>query len=113
MNGIYEKGAIIGNILCSLTSFIIVYVALRRRVKLEFSLLNLIIKPILSSSIMIIFSLYTYKILILKNINSNICTINSIVIAVLIYIISIFVTKMLNKNQILESIENTRKSGTK
>lgn len=109
INSIYERGAIIGNILSNITSFIIVYITLRKKVKLEFSLLKLIVKPFFASSIMIISSLYIYKILILKNINSNLSTINSIIIAIVIYVLSVFVTKMLNKNQILENLEKTEK----
>lgn len=107
MNGIYEKGAIIGNILCSFSTFIIVYLTLRKKVKLNFRLFNLSIKPILVSGIMIISSLYIYKLLIFKNVNINICTIISIIIAIALYLLGVFVTKMLNKNQILENLDKT------
>lgn len=109
INGIYERGAIIGNILSNITSFIIVYVTLRKKVKLKLSFLNLIVKPFFASSIMIISSLYIYKIFICTNINSNVCTIISIITAIVIYIFSVFVTKMLNKNRILESFDKTGK----
>jgi len=75
----------------------------------KISLINLIIKPILSSIIMIIISLYTYRMLIFENINSNICTICCIITAIIIYVICTFVTKMLNKNEILENVGNTEK----
>ena len=47
INGIYEKGAIIGNILCHFVSFMISYKALVDTIQLDFKLYQLIIKPII------------------------------------------------------------------
>lgn len=109
ISGIYEKGAVLGNIFSSITSFIIVYIALTRKIELRLKLINYFIKPIIASIIMSIVSLNVYKFLILKNINYNICTINSIVIAIIIYVLCVFVMKMINKNQIQQTLENTEK----
>ncbi len=109
INGILEKGAVIGNILSSFVSFIIVYYVLRRKINLEFSLVNIIIKPFLCSIIMIIISFSCYNYLILKNVNYSISIIISLIIAVIIYGIGVFVTKMIKKEYISESIENTGK----
>lgn len=97
MRGIYEKGAIIGNILSSLVSFIIVYACLKRKIKLNISIFKMSLKPILCSIIMICLSLLMYKYLIINNINKKISTVISLVIAVIIYGTEVFVTKMINK----------------
>ena len=100
VEGIYEKGAIIGNILSNIVSFIIVYIALIRNIDIKLNLLKKGIKPILASAIMIFFSLKIYNFLVLKNININICTISSIFFAILIYIFCCFFMKILKKNEI-------------
>ena len=109
INGIYEKGAIIGNVLSAIVSFIIVYIVLKRKINLKPCLFKIVIKLIVLSSFMIITSLYIYKILIIS-LNKNISTIIAIISAIIIYSISIFVTKMINKNQILETVGNTEKN---
>lgn len=107
INGIYEKGAILGNILSSLISFIIVYISLKKHINFKINILKLSLKPFLSSLFMIIFSLNIYNILSLKNISNIFCIIISILIAIIFYVICIFVTKMLKKEQFFESTENS------
>ena len=107
INGIYEKGAVMGNIFSSITSFIIVYISLKRKINLKLSIIKIMLKPIICSFAMCIFSLNIYKLLINNNFNHNICTVNSIIIAVIIYVVSIFVTKMINKKQIFETLDKT------
>lgn len=109
ISGIYEKGAIIGNIISSFFTFIIVYFALKKTIKIKLSIIKIMIKPIIASCVMCNISLYIYKLSCLKIQNYNICTIISIVIAVIIYAISVFVMKMINKNEILENVDNTEK----
>ena len=108
IEGIFEKGAIIGNILSSITSFIIVYIELRKNILLKNDILKLSLKPIIGSVVMIINSLWIYYLLMNKNINSNFLTLISIAIAVIIYIFWGFVTKMIKKSDICEIPENTR-----
>lgn len=100
INGILEKGAVIGNILSSIVSFIIAYRALKRKIKLDLNILKISLKSIFCSIIMIVISLFLYNFLNIKNVNQKLSTIISLVSAVIIYGISIIVTKMINKNAI-------------
>lgn len=107
MKGIYENGAILGNILSNFISFIIVYKELRKIIKLNINVLKISIKPILGSILMIVISLSIYNLLIIKNINDVFSTLISIVIAVVFYVFCIFVMKMINLKEIFKSIENS------
>lgn len=104
---IYEKGAVVGNILSNFVSFIIVFIYLFKNIKLSLSFNTFIFKPILANIIMIFLSLKTFEFLNLKNINYNITTVISIVIAVISYIFVCFFIKILKKNEVLESVENS------
>jgi len=108
ITGIFEKGAVIGNILSSIICFIIVYGELRKTIILKDNILKLLLKPIIGSLIMIICSLCIYKLLIIKNINHNISTLISISISVIIYTFWGFVTKMIKKSDVCEMPENSR-----
>ncbi len=107
IKNIYEKGAIIGNIMSNIVSFIIVFCVLKKYIYFKKSLFKLGIKPIIASIIMIFCSINIYKLFIVKKLNSLLCTIFSILIAVIIYIFCVFVMKMINKSNIYESVENT------
>ena len=96
IEGIYEKGSIIGNILSSFISFLIVYTVLIRNVNLKLKI-NEFFKPFFASIIMIFFSLKFYKFFILKKINNVFSGLISIAIAVIIYINCVFVMKMIKK----------------
>lgn len=110
INRVFEKGAIIGNILSSIISFIIVYIYLKRKIKINLTIINLSLKPIFCSVIMIIVSKNLYNYLCMKSINTNISTIISLITAVIVYFISAIVTKMINKKWIGETLENTEKN---
>lgn len=97
IEGIYEKGAIIGNIISSFISFIIVYKTLKKTINLNFKMISLIKKPFLGSLIMIFFSFGVHKILIKNEINNVFSGIISISIAVIIYFFCVFVMKMIKK----------------
>lgn len=107
MDNILEKGVIIGNILSSAISFFITYYTLRKNIYLKFKLSVLSIKPILGSLLMIFLSIKVKKFLFQNGLNNMFISIISISIAVIIYIISFFVMKMINKEEVLESLENT------
>lgn len=92
-----EKGAVIGNIVSAVLSFIIVFYILRKNIKFDFKFIIIIIKSIFSSVCMIIISYKAYNIFIEMNINRSICTIVSITISVIIYGILIILTKSFNK----------------
>ena len=102
IDGIYEKGAVIGNILSNMISFIIVVIVLKRNIKIKLNILNYSIKPILASIIMIFVSENIYNFLYFKNLNVNICIIISIFCAVIVYVFCCFSIKIINKNVFLE-----------
>lgn len=106
IDGIYEKGAIIGNILSSFISFIIVYCNLRKIIYLDFKLLTLSLKPIFGSTIMIFLSLFIQKNFLQNNINEKIIGIISIGIAVIIYVFLFFSMKFVKNEEIFETLEN-------
>ena len=105
--GIYEKGAIIGNVFSSIVSFIIVYRELVKTIIFKKKIFILSIKPITLSIFMIVISKMVYKFLKMYILNIRICELISIGIAVIIYILGVFVMKMIQKNDIFESVENT------
>lgn len=107
IQGIYEKGAIVGNILSNMSSFIIVFIIMRKNIEIDFSFIEVIIKSIFSSICMILISYKMYIIFINKHINKRICTINSLIIAIIIYCILIFLTKIFNKNRKPKSLDKS------
>lgn len=107
IEGIYEKGAIIGNILSSVISFLVVYYSLKKIINLEFKISKLSFKPILGSIIMIFVSLFIKKKFLKNYIKGTALGLISIVISVIIYIFLIFLMKILKKEEVLESAENT------
>ena len=93
-------GAAIGSVACQGIAFIIVFNVLKRYVKLDLPLRKFVLKPILATGIMGVCS-YTLF-LILDGINlGNKATIISILFAVIIYILSVIVLKIYNKEDIL------------
>ena len=104
---IAEKGAIIGNILSSFISFIIVYCSLKNRIILNFKILRLSIKPFWGSLIMILISLSLNKIILKNYIEGNSLGLISIVISVIIYVFLTFFIRILKKDEILESAQNS------
>ncbi len=107
IDGVYEKGAIIGNIVSSIISFLIVYYSLRKIIKLDFKIFQISFKPIFGSCIMIILSLFIKKNILQNYINGNCLGLISIVIAVIIYVFLVFFMKFLKKEEMFENVENS------
>lgn len=99
VEGIYENGAAIGSIVGHGISLIIVYVVLKKTVKLEFSLIKLSIKPILATLIMAICS-YGAFIFVKSFVGIRISTIIAIIIAVIVFAISVVILKIFSKEEI-------------
>ena len=101
IDGIYANGAAIGSVLCHIVSFSIVYYTLRKTVKLQFKLHRLMIRPVLATIIMMIFSYASY--LFIMNLASSIrlATIIAIVVAIIVYAISVVLLKIFSKSDIL------------
>lgn len=107
IEGIYEKGAIISNIISNFSSFIIVYFILIRNFDIKIKFLSLSTTPIFSSIIMIKFSLFINELLLKNKINNNFSTLISIGFAVLLYGTGLFVMKMLKNIINHQKLENT------
>ena len=99
IKGIYEKGAIIGNILCHFVSFIIVYNALRKNMVLNFTIKELILKPIIINIIMIAISYGLFTYMKYLGFYEYISTIVGIISAIVIYIILIILFNIFSKEE--------------
>lgn len=100
VEGIYENGAAIGSVLCHIVSFTIVYNVLKRTVKLDFKISQMVIKPLIVTIIMSVISYASYKGILMLGISSMIATIIGIIIAVLVYAIFVILFKILSKEDI-------------
>lgn len=100
IEGIYENGAAIGSVICHFISFIIVYGALLKTTKLNFSLIGLSIKPILATIIMSVFSYGVFIFAKNLGIGIRIATLIAIFVAVIIFVFAIVVLKVFKKEEI-------------
>ena len=98
--GVYEKGAVIGNLFCYMTAFIIVYTVLKNSIKLDFRISEMIIKPLIITIIMCIISISAYNKILSIEISPKIATIFGITIAIIIYTILIILFKVFSKEEI-------------
>lgn len=97
---IYEKGAVIGNILSNIVTFIIMWSVLRQSIKLEFNFLSLIIKPLFSTILMLILSHGAYSLLITYGIREKTSIIITIIIAVFVYTLVLLILKIFSKDEL-------------
>lgn len=99
IEGIYENGAAIGSVICHLISFVIVYAVLTKTTKLNFSLIALSIKPILATLIM---SICSYGMFIVSKMffGIRISTIIAIIVAVIVFAVSVVILKVFSKEEI-------------
>ena len=92
-------GAAIATVICHITACCISYNILRKTIKLQFTFTKIILKPLFASAAMGICSYGSY--LLLKGIiNQNLITIIAIIIALLVYILSIIILKIFTKEEI-------------
>ena len=89
-------GAAIGSVACHIVSSNISFAVLRKNMKLNLKLSKFIIKPIIANIIMAITALLSYKMLI-GIFGNSISTIGSILIAVIVYFITVILLKILDK----------------
>ena len=93
------NGAAIASIVNNVIAFGISFYVLKKTIKLELNTNKFIIKPILATIIMSICSYFVY-IMLIGNIPMKIATIISLVVAVVIYAISIIALKIFSKTEI-------------
>ena len=92
-------GAAIGSIACHFVAFMIVFNVLKKNVKLDLPIKKFLIKPLLATSIMGVCS-YTIFLILNSIIPGNRATIISIIFAIIIYLLSVIVLKIYNKEDI-------------
>lgn len=94
--GVY--GAAIGSIINNIVAFALSYIVLIKTIKLDIKFGKCVIKPIIATIIMGICSYYTY--LLLEGIISmRIATIIAIIVAIVIYALSLLALKVLDKEE--------------
>lgn len=93
-------GAVISSFICQFVVFMIVYITMKRNIKVKFEPMKHIIKPILAGLIMgaVIFLINYLFSGIIRN---SILTIINIMIGAVVYLISVFALKILSKDEIL------------
>ena len=93
-------GAAISSFICQFVVFMIVYITMKRNIKVKFEPMKHIIKPLLAGLIMgavIFFINYLFN----GVIRNSILTIINIMIGAVVYLISVFALKILSKDEIL------------
>lgn len=93
-------GAVISSFICQFVVFMIVYITMKRNIKVKFEPMKHIVKPLLAGLIMgavIFFINYLFNGVIRK----SILTIINIMIGAVVYLISVFALKILSKDEIL------------
>lgn len=94
------NGAAIGSVVCYVIADIISITVLCKNIKLEISYNKFVVKPLLASIMMIVVS-YALYINLVGNISSKLATIISLAVAVVIYVMSVILLKILNKEEII------------
>ncbi len=92
-------GAAIGSIACHMVAFLIVFNILKRNVKLDLPFKKFIFKPAVATGIMAVCS-YTMFLILNSIIPGNGATIIAMLFAVIIYVLSVVVLKIYNKEDI-------------
>ena len=92
------NGAAIGSVVCHMIAFSIAFTTLRKNIKLNLKVRNFLIKPILATIIMSICSLFIYN-LLLGIISQAWATIIAIIFAIIVYVVSVVVLKILSKEE--------------
>lgn len=93
-------GAVISSFICQFVVFMIVYITMKRNIKVKFEPVKYIVKPLLAGLIMgavIFFINYLFN----GVIRNSILTIINIMIGAVVYLISVFALKILSKDEIL------------
>lgn len=95
------NGAAWASVVCHVIAFTIASTALRKNIKLDLTFSKIVLKPVIATGIMGVLSYYTY-ILLNGIIPQNLATIIAMIVAVIIYGISIIALKIFTKEEILE-----------
>lgn len=93
------NGAIISSIISHFVSLIICFLSLKRNIDIDMKMSKFLLKPIMCTVLMYIASLITYNKFNI-NISSNILLIFSLLVGLVVYIISIFLFKILSQEEV-------------
>ncbi len=93
------SGAIISSIASHIVSFIICFISLNKNLNISFSISKFLIKPALASILMVVCSYIIYMKLE-ASASNNILLIVSLLVGIIVYIISIFMLKILSQDEI-------------
>ena len=93
------NGAAIGSVACHMVAFTIAFNVLRKNVKLNLTFKKFVLKPLMATIIMSVCSYFIY--IVLKGIIiERLATIIAMIVAVVIYGLSILALRILNKEDI-------------
>lgn len=93
-------GACIATTICHMIAFGIDFYIMKKYIKLNINLKDYLIKPVIATGMMAICMLFTYDSLICM-ISEKLCTIISVIVAIMIYIVIIFILKIFSEDNIL------------
>lgn len=91
-------GAALATVACHIISMSISFVMLKKSIKMKFNIFKFVVKPLLASILMGIAGLYVYN-LLKSIIIQNIAIILSIIFAIVVYVIALFVLRIFNKEE--------------
>ncbi len=95
-------GAAISSICCHLIATIIVVTVLNKNIKLQFDFKSLVLKPVVATALMAIFAILSFNgIKILLGHSSRIMTLVALIVAVIVYALSVIKLKILSKDDYL------------
>lgn len=89
-------GAAIGSLVCHVISFAIGFTVLRKNIKLELTFNKFVLKPIIATFMMCICTMFSYNMLV-GIIGNSKATIIALIVAVIIYALSVIVLKIFKK----------------
>lgn len=92
-------GAAISTTICHMIAFLIDVYIMNKHIKLKINVKDYVIKPIIATLMMAICSIFIYNSLLCM-ISEKLCTIISIIIAIFIYIILVFLLRIFSKDNI-------------
>lgn len=92
-------GAAFATTICHMIAFLIDIYIMNKYIKLKFEIKDYIIKPIIATSMMAICTIFINHILLCM-ISEKLCTIISLIFAIVIYVILVFLLKIFSKDNI-------------
>jgi len=95
------RGAAISSIVCQVVIAVIVFNGFNRKIKIELKFKKYILKPVVSTAVMAIFTIMSYKVLLPVLHSNAITTIVTLGIAMMTYGLSVAILKVFTKNEIL------------